>query len=171
MIKNLPAMQETCLGSIPGLERSPGEGNVYPLQYSCQENSMDRGAWSRDMGQTSEDHGSRTLRTPVTAGKLCWEHFVVTMKQWLINNTHIVDSASVAAQMVKNQPAMWETWFQYLGWADPRKKGMATHFQYSGEFHEQRSLVGYSPWGFKVSDTIERLSLHFIADFGECSLC
>ena len=32
-------------GSIPGLGRSPGEGNGYPLQYSCLENSMDRGAW------------------------------------------------------------------------------------------------------------------------------
>ena len=32
-------------GSIPGLRRSPGEGNGYPLQYSCLENSMDRGAW------------------------------------------------------------------------------------------------------------------------------
>ena len=31
-------------GLIPGLERSPGEGNGYPLQYSCLENSMDRGA-------------------------------------------------------------------------------------------------------------------------------
>ena len=31
--------------SIPGLGRSPGEGNSYPLQYSCLENSMDRGAW------------------------------------------------------------------------------------------------------------------------------
>ena len=31
------------LGSIPGLERSPGEGNGNPLQYSCLENSMDRG--------------------------------------------------------------------------------------------------------------------------------
>ena len=30
---------------IPGLERSPGEGNGYPLQYSCLEKSMDRGAW------------------------------------------------------------------------------------------------------------------------------
>ena len=30
---------------IPGLERSPGEGNGYPLQYSCPENFMDRGAW------------------------------------------------------------------------------------------------------------------------------
>ena len=33
------------LGSIPGLGRSPGEGNGYPVQYSCLENSMDRGAW------------------------------------------------------------------------------------------------------------------------------
>ena len=32
-------------GLIPGLGRSPGEGNDYPLQYSCLENSMDRGAW------------------------------------------------------------------------------------------------------------------------------
>ena len=30
---------------IPGLERSPGEGNGSPLQYSCLENSMDRGTW------------------------------------------------------------------------------------------------------------------------------
>ena len=33
------------LGSIPGLGRSPGEGNGNPLEYSCLENSMDRGAW------------------------------------------------------------------------------------------------------------------------------
>jgi len=33
------------LGLIPGVERSPGEGNGYPLWYSCLENSMDRGAW------------------------------------------------------------------------------------------------------------------------------
>ena len=38
-VKNLPAMQE---GLIPGLERYSGEGNGYPLQYSCLENSMDK---------------------------------------------------------------------------------------------------------------------------------
>ena len=32
-------------GSIPGLGRSPGEGNENPLQYSCLENTMDGGAW------------------------------------------------------------------------------------------------------------------------------
>ena len=44
MVKNPPAIRED-LGSISGLERSPGEGNGYPLQYSGLENSMDRGAW------------------------------------------------------------------------------------------------------------------------------
>ena len=33
------------LGLIPGLGRSPGEGSGNPLQYSCVENSMDRGVW------------------------------------------------------------------------------------------------------------------------------
>ena len=33
------------LGSIPGSGRYPGEGNGYPLQYSCLGNPMDRGAW------------------------------------------------------------------------------------------------------------------------------
>ena len=33
------------LGSVPGWGRSPGEGNGYPLQYSCLENTTDRGAW------------------------------------------------------------------------------------------------------------------------------
>ena len=33
------------VGSVPGLGRSPGEGNGNPLQYSCLENPIDRGAW------------------------------------------------------------------------------------------------------------------------------
>ena len=45
MVKNLPAMQERDPGSISGSGRSPGEENGYPLQYSCLENSMDRGDW------------------------------------------------------------------------------------------------------------------------------
>ena len=44
MVKTLPAMLGDP-GSIPGLGRSPGEGNGNPLQYSCLENSMDGGAW------------------------------------------------------------------------------------------------------------------------------
>ena len=44
MIKNLTAMWKTWVQSL-GQEDSPGERNGYPLQYSCLENSMDRGAW------------------------------------------------------------------------------------------------------------------------------
>ena len=44
MVKNLPAYAGD-LGSIPGSGRSPREGNGNPLQYSCLENPMDRGAW------------------------------------------------------------------------------------------------------------------------------
>ena len=40
-----PACNAGDLGSIPGSRRSPGEGNGNPLQYSCLENRMDRGAW------------------------------------------------------------------------------------------------------------------------------
>ena len=48
-VKNSSPRQETAMhenvGSIPGSGRSPGEGNGNPLQYSCLENSTDRGAW------------------------------------------------------------------------------------------------------------------------------
>ena len=43
-------------GSIPGLERSPGEGNGNPLQDSCLENSMDRGVWLQSMGSQRFRH-------------------------------------------------------------------------------------------------------------------
>ena len=47
VVKNLPANAGELrdVGSIPGLGRSPGEGQGNPLQYSCLENPMDRGAW------------------------------------------------------------------------------------------------------------------------------
>ena len=53
--------ESTCneggLGSFPGLGRLPGEGNTYPLQYSCLDNSMDRGAWQAPV------HGITKSRT------------------------------------------------------------------------------------------------------------
>ena len=41
-------------GSIPGVGRSPGEGNGNPLQYPCSENPMDREAWGRKESDTTE---------------------------------------------------------------------------------------------------------------------
>ena len=52
VVKNPPTSAGN-VGSIPGLERSPGEGNGNPLQYSCLENSIDRGAqWATVHGVT-----------------------------------------------------------------------------------------------------------------------
>ena len=47
MVKNTHARAGDVkdLGSVPGLGRSPGEGHGNPLQHSCLENPMDRGAW------------------------------------------------------------------------------------------------------------------------------
>ena len=64
--------------------------------------------------------------------------------------------ASLLAQLVKNPPAMRETWVWSLGWEDPLEKGKATPpVFWPGEFHGL-----YSPWGRKESDMTERLSLH-----------
>ena len=66
---------------------------------------------------------------------------------------------SLVAQMVKHLPTMWETRVQSLSREDPLEKEMATHSNIQpGISHGQKSLVDYSPWGHKESDTTEWLS-------------
>ena len=60
--------------------------------------------------------------------------------------------ASIVAQLVKNLPAMWETWVRALGWEEPLEKGMATQSSILENSME-------SPWGRKELDTTEQLSL------------
>ena len=83
--------------------------------------------------------------------------------------------ASLVAQLVKNPPAMQETWVRSLGWEDPLEKKKAT----------QSSILAWripwmSPWGRRELDTTERLSLHFtslqmrsqeIEQMCECFIC
>ena len=53
--------------------------------------------------------------------------------------------------VVKNLPAVQETWIRSLGWEDPLEEEMATHSSsLPGESHGQKSLAGYSPWGDRV---------------------
>ena len=61
--------------------------------------------------------------------------------------------------MVKILPAMQETWVRSLGEEDPlRRKWQLTPVFLPGEFHGQRSLEGYSPWGHKESDMTKWLT-------------
>ena len=90
------------LGSIPGSGRSPGEGNGNPLQYSCLENLMDRGAWRATVhGVTRVGHDLAT-KLPTILGP------------------------SLVAQRVKCLPATQETWVRFLGGEDLLEKEMAT---------------------------------------------
>ena len=74
-------------GSIPGLRRSPGEGNGNPLQYPCLENLMDRGVWWAVV------HG--VAKSPA---RLSDEHLLTYMSL-----------SSLVAQLLKNLPAMQGT--------------------------------------------------------------
>ena len=60
-------------------------------------------------------------------------------------------SASLVAQIVKNWPAMWETWVRSLGWEIPwRREKLPIPIFLPGEFHGL-----YSPWGHKELDTTD----------------
>ena len=69
------------------------------------------------------------------------------------NNFHQTCWVSLVAQMVKNPPAMLETWVRFLGWEDPLEKGMATH----SSILAWRISWTYNPGGRKESDMTERL--------------
>ena len=63
---------------------------------------------------------------------------------------------SLVTQMLKNLPAMQETWFQSLGWEDPLKKGMAIHSSIlAWRIPWTEEPGGHSPRGCKQSDTTE----------------
>ena len=91
---------------IPESGRSPGVGNSNPLQDSCLENPMtEESVWLHSMGLQEADLTDRV-------------------------HTHSTFSclASLMAHLVKNLPAMRETWVQSLGWEDPAEKGKTIRF-------------------------------------------
>ena len=69
-VKNLPAMQRL----IPGSGRSPGGGHGNPLQNSCLENSMDRGAWQAT-------HSSWGHRESDTTEQIALSYFAVLLRE------------------------------------------------------------------------------------------
>ena len=78
----------------------------------------------------------------------------VSHKRTIIVWLHLcmVPKGSLVVQLVKNLPAIWETWVQSLGWEDPLEKEKALFLP-----EEFQGL--YSPWGCKETDMTEQLSL------------
>ena len=82
---------------------------------------------------------------------------LLCLLHWQVGSLSLVLGFPVA-QLVKNPPAMWETWVWSLGWEAPLEKGMATH---SSILVWRIPGTVYSPWGRKESDTTEQLSLTY----------
>ena len=156
MVKSQPAnagdIRDT--GSIPGSERSPRGGNGNPLQYSCLENPMDRGAWwamVHRMGHKELDTTEATEHACMQVFLImasCLYLFITILRIYLVQDYPVLymimvmlNQASLVAQMVKNPLAMWKTWALSLGRGKPLEKGMATHSSILA-WRITRSLVG-----------------------------
>ena len=93
MVKNLPASAGDT-GSIPGLGRSPGEGNGNPHQYSSLENPMDRGTWQAIVqgvtnSDTTEQLSMQTTKAALLSSsisqKIYFDLFLKCNWKWLRN--------------------------------------------------------------------------------------
>ena len=105
------------------------------------------------------------LRSPLTPGKSAPQH--THTHEILLS--HYKNEGFPVAQTVKSLPAMRETQVQSLGWEDPpwRMNWQPTPVFLTGGFHGQRSLVGYSPWNRKESDTTEQPTSSFFSKKNE----
>ena len=88
MVKNLPANARNVrdAGSTPGSGRSPGEGHGNPLQYSCLENLMGRGAWQATRVQRvrqteANEHAHNIIYHHHNQGTKYVHHSVVSLSQ------------------------------------------------------------------------------------------
>ena len=132
------------LGSIPGLGRSPGEGNGNPLQCSWLGNPRGGGAW--------------------------WAA-VYGVAQSPTRLKQLSSSSSSKSYIGLLRPFSWQRiclqcgrpgfnpWFGKIPW---KRKWQPTPVFLPGESHGQRSLVGYSPRGHREVDTTERLTQQVI---------
>ena len=80
--------ESTCsagdVGSIPGLGRYPGEGNDYPLQYSCLWNPMDRGAWWATVQRVIKSRTQLSMNGSIS----CISQALKWFFKWMIDKFH-----------------------------------------------------------------------------------
>ena len=91
-----------------------------------------------------------------------WNSTSLTRKQYCLPGRIVEINITIVAQMVKNMQGWrpgFDPWIGKIPW---RKEWLPTLVSGLGEFHGQRSLEGYGPWGCKESDTTKRLSKNTI---------
>ena len=131
-----------------GLGRSPGVANGYPLQYSCLENSMDRGACGARVHVVPKNRTNEWLSTTILVSKGSLGEYKlrsqsrngirsVSPELTLTCRQRLLWIPFPVAQMVKNLPAVHKAWVQTLDQKDPLEKGVATH---------SSVLVWRTPW-------------------------
>ena len=135
-----------------GLGRSPEIGNGNPLQCSCLENSMDRGAWlvkrvSHDWVLSTQKYeqdpkGMASLGTFQPAMEVQGKQLPWWLRQW--------------RSCLQYRRPRFNLWIGKIRW---KRKWQPTPVFLPGESHGQWSLVGYSPWGCKGLNRTERLPL------------
>ena len=104
------------------LKSSGGEGNGNPLQYSCL--TPQKAAQRNILGFPDSSVGKEST---CDAGNPSWIPGLGWSAGEGIGYLLQYSWASLVAQLVKNLPAMQETWVQSLGWEDPLEKGTAAH--------------------------------------------
>ena len=103
------------LGSIPGLGRSPGEGNGNPLQYSCPENPMDGGIWLGYSPWGHKESDTTGMLRILSCGRQCFVLFVFFLFFSLIA---CEGNLPVAVDFLKVD-CVSHLFLQYCPWAFP----------------------------------------------------
>ena len=162
MVRNPPASAGDVrdAGLIPGSGRSPGVGNGNPLQYSCLENPMDRGAWQAAVHGVTKSHNMTEVTWHTAHNNIpSYEYttfcpsMYLSMDVWVVSlfgccgfccskhsciNQRIIFDQGVKIffkfiRLFKMKKSFW------------RRKWQLTPVFLPGKSHGQRSLVGYSP--------------------------
>ena len=128
-------------GSIPGSGRSPGGGNGNPLQYSCLENPMDRGACQATVhGVARVGHNLATKPPPPL---ICfWERGKFLLQLVWSSSWEISWFQVNICQCREYKRCGFDPWVGKIPW---RRKWQHTPEFLPGEFHRQRRLAGYRP--------------------------
>ena len=162
-------------GSIPGPGRSPEGGNGNPLLYSGLESPIPRGAWQATVHGVTKSQTQLSdwvhlhqqkqqdlfkmiaLGAEIQRGEMGWMLLIFIVHVVILGFCGGSDSKKYAYN--RGRPG-FHPWFQKIPW---RKAWQPTAVFMPGEFHGQRSLMGYSPWDCKESNTTERIMLsHYV---------